>query len=37
VWEEEEEEEKEGKEEEEWIKAVWSRSLLYRDHLPTIY
>ena len=33
VWEEEEEEEEE---EEVWIKAVWSRSWLYRDHLPTI-
>ena len=33
VWEEEEEEEEE---EEVWIKAVWSRSWLYRDHLPTM-
>ena len=31
LWEWEEEEE-----EEEWIKVVWSRSWLYRDHLPTI-
>ena len=35
-WEWEEEEKEEEEEEEEWIKAVRSRSSLYRDDLPTI-